>query len=1523
MRDSEFECTDENDEEISATKYVLQRILVTNNKGNQSLSTRDRAVSSVTEIFHKIECLQIPSPGPGLSKKNKQNNYFNPDFYQNIDSAKQHAISNTPLKQGFNGLTDLDGPMLAALLDQYVQALNKPDTVPNLEVSYQKAVEITLTETILDLAEKYRKQMTELLDLILPLEEGDIEALKQAHLVLLKKSLKGTLKEYKNPIETVKKTDTLFVVHEKVYTNLLKFFMIELDRRIPESPDANEILQKDKQTGKRQLLEKFEQLIITTDQSFVLGGFISIFTQLNKEKSENSCKEAFEKVYKQQTQIGGPEREVLKDKYYKQALGPVKDKVFQDLISQIPEPPQKVIVHLETQTLSWEKSLVNADAVNYYYVEWYREGGDTTREKVHTNHFKLQNLKPKTYYFIKVQGFDDHKNRLGEYSTELKFQTRAGKPEKPKMPKISPQTEEKAKVTVTMLSEVEQNGSPVTNIIIGRSSDKISTWVSQNFPVESSQGEFQKLVVDHVNCNNNEETLYFRVQFENEAGVSESSDGAQLEIADMIPGKPENIRTTTCARQIQVTWDPPINNSGAVNSYQIQHWEKRNDQGLFLSESDKTVSHDQRYLGLTSLRPYTEYTIRVYARNENNKKANGYGTVDVRTLADVPDKPHPPTIRVTSAKEAMITFYRQQPNEENGSPINKINIEQQIKRAKQVVTKWTVVKKHSLEESSQTDIKNVNLSVELINLTEPLISCYRVVTVNSIGGSEPSQPIEVHPESIIPGLPQKLISNTTSNSITISWKKPEINPLAAKQYRIQYKEEVKGTWTCKIANTDTFSCSVSELRPNTKYNFTVQTISGTLMSEEATLNVCTPPSVPPKPRQPIVIPRGREFILKAYLPLLKESGRETTELHVNYYNYDRDSKVTMDYKIEHKTSVEDNTHEQQIQVNIDETCWISISLSNEIGRSQESDLVGISHGNVTPGQPDKLECTVEARNVKLSWNVPKQNGNAAKYYEVLIKDTEDQEWKTLENISIHQKRCNRTLSYEAKVKDLIPFTTYQFGVQGVNNTTINICEGDIAELETKTEKAPPDKPVQPNVKPIMGEPLLAELELKMLTNKQMNGSPVDCVIIECEYNKETKRSKETLTAEQQVENTNIMLPIELPNLEDPKVKTYSFLVQMKNGKGDSPPSDVFVLPVSELQPGPPKNIDISEITAHTLQVKWEEPDIHPALVTHYDIEYIAIQASQHSERKSISVKSDIKECTISKLRSNQQYCVKVIAVATNNSEPIQINVHTCEIYPSAPKKFFVDKISSNSVKVRWRKPKKEPEEVYFYTVKLRLGNYVKALKNTAKATAKAIPKVIQVRRTLGHSTVFDNLNSFTKYTVSVGSYNDNKKRQAKVKHKVFKTKMSASAKLTTQVLSSITLVGPGAIAYAQRTDEHIYQSDDEFKEDLGVYPSVPEDLEWEWHGKNEIKVAWKLPIQNSEEVHHFEVQVSEQGSPSALHTIESYEMSETFTLADITKNYEVSVTSFNFYREKRPVATRTLVIGADYLHTQALEEGEL
>ena len=133
-----------------------------------------------------------------------------------------------------------------------------------------------------------------------------------------------------------------------------------------------------------------------------------------------------------------------------------------------------------------------------------------------------------------------------------------------------------------MLPESKENGSYVTHIHVSRHSDISSNWETQRVPVDPAKGEHQFLTVQ-THCKNNEKTLWFQIQFKNEAGLSEPSKSVQLNIEDTIPGKPENIKCISKAREILLTWDPPITNPGSVISYHKTktHFKNRqSDQSL-------------------------------------------------------------------------------------------------------------------------------------------------------------------------------------------------------------------------------------------------------------------------------------------------------------------------------------------------------------------------------------------------------------------------------------------------------------------------------------------------------------------------------------------------------------------------------------------------------------------------------------------------------------------------------------------------------------------------------------------------------------------------------------------------------------------------------------------------------------------------------------------------------------------------------------------------------------------------------
>ena len=172
MRDCDLTTYDEKGEEISTTDYIHKKILVTTNTGNKPPSRRDRVIEAILTMFPKIECQQIPNPGPGISNPAKP---IDKDFEIHLNFCIQFILGNIRPKQSFNVPNPLSGQMLASLLEQYVQVINKPDGIPNLEASFQTATEMTLQHKIIELHQAYICEMEKIVEPKLPMEVGNIE----------------------------------------------------------------------------------------------------------------------------------------------------------------------------------------------------------------------------------------------------------------------------------------------------------------------------------------------------------------------------------------------------------------------------------------------------------------------------------------------------------------------------------------------------------------------------------------------------------------------------------------------------------------------------------------------------------------------------------------------------------------------------------------------------------------------------------------------------------------------------------------------------------------------------------------------------------------------------------------------------------------------------------------------------------------------------------------------------------------------------------------------------------------------------------------------------------------------------------------------------------------------------------------------------------------------------------------------------------------------------------------------------
>ena len=1285
---------------------------------------------------------------------------------------------------------------------------------------------------------------------------------------------------------------TLFQVHKTVYSNMLQNLSSEVHRWIPilgiERQASNNADQRQK------YFQQFQDKIIKIKSNKVIGGIVRGYLKQNEEASNKICAKRFVSIYGKQKQHQKISLEKLRTDYNsdEKVKGPAKDKVFTISFSFIPGAPQGVYIQSSTDrtlTLLWEKPVINPDAATSYQV--YVSSEDENCRMLANDSFEvvIQNLKPMTQYTIKVQGINTVDNMEGEISDAITAKTKAGKPDKPEKPSIRIETATRGSLFIDILPDSKQNGSPVTHIIVTR--DKIYSDNTEpksdkySFLVNSSQRDHQCLPVD-IMCEQNECALCFKVQFQNEAGLSKIAKSDLLYLENMIPGTPENLRkdleTTSKPKEITVSWDSPKINPAAVDTYHVEYWERpiqKKSPQIITKQADST----SRSLVIQGLTPKTKYVIRIYAKNREHKNSEFSNQIVVETPIDVPNKPRISSIKVTSPIIAVISFNKQSPAEENGSPVYAVKVQRFTKNE----GNWNYLQpEHPLAIAdsqnnpeplefplivSQSNPDICEIFINLASLTEEVTASYRIKTINKKGESEPSQQVDLNPDMVIPGKVQSLKAiEITCSTVKLCWKEPNMNPIVAKLYEIKYKTVNDSNWLLrhrdsqKDSNSGCISTEIAILKPNTVYEFVVKCQNGNNISPDCPIKVKTRPSVPPTPRTPLLFPNGDKFTLKIYLPAVEESGREVDNILVSYFDYKGKKKCNEpeNFPIDLMSIQEqiDGTriYEQLLEINIDLADWISICLKNEVGPSKESEMVGITTGDVTPGVPDDLRVEPGPRQVKLFWKAPKQNGNAAKLYQVLLDEGED--LQLLENFAYKQNFESSGLpSYETTISSLTPFKQYKFAVQGVNNVSKDTRVGKCKTISVQTEKAPPEKPSPPKVTVKKNEPFKAEATFAILNQEHINGTSLktaDVEFFDFEKNEwvlveEIKLKPEDLSKQL---NRNILLH----NLEDETITSYRFRVRMSNECYTSEPSEEFLLPVSQLQPGEPRNLTVSDVTAHTMRVTWEKPDIHPALIKGYFIEWSS-ESENTMPKINLPFQDQRCEYEIKNLKSNQKYTVQVYSLASSASLPAVVEESTQEVYPSAPINLHAERVGNESVKIRWSEPRVNPNEVTFYYVELREGDYSPKSASISTESSRittlsqaSVPEAKQTRQTKGHSTVFRNMKTFTIYTVIVSSHNDNKQRGEDATACVkFRTKMNPHVRRAFQAAAAVATLGMGAVAlgYAQAPDDNIASSDEEYH-DVNAYPSTPVITELNQISATIVKIKWSRPTENYEELHN-------------------------------------------------------------------------
>lgn len=299
LRDSSLKLPYEGERQLTATEYLTTKVLIIKDRNPEVVNSRVKR--AIMTLFPSLECCTLSPPYDTDFPEDDHR------FVTEMTSLFNHILGKITPKQGYKEGVHPNGPILAALAQQYVDNLNE-NKPPNLEWSWQSATEQYLTEFAQKLEDEYERDMTDAISTQLPMEEGTIET--SSDVVVIDSS-----------------EPTLLSIHQSCFEQKLKQLEEQVDHLMPFVPTQCSTASA-VQDKKKKIHNAYEARIVVVREDRVVGGRLLTFIKENQHSSETHCVSKFDQIQKSLRHDDKFSIQTLKVEYDKQAVGPAKEKVL-------------------------------------------------------------------------------------------------------------------------------------------------------------------------------------------------------------------------------------------------------------------------------------------------------------------------------------------------------------------------------------------------------------------------------------------------------------------------------------------------------------------------------------------------------------------------------------------------------------------------------------------------------------------------------------------------------------------------------------------------------------------------------------------------------------------------------------------------------------------------------------------------------------------------------------------------------------------------------------------------------------------------------------------------------------------------------------------------------------------------------------------------------------------------------------------------------------------------------------------
>ena len=183
LRDVHLELVDDHGKEISRTKYLTDRILRKSDDFDES--SDDRVKRAIMAFFPTVECKTLPHPGADtevIRAITTNQHKLSPEFNQGVADLVEYLFAKVQVKRGFQKSSKVDGPILVELMKHYVQAVNDPNAIPQLDNAWEAVITLRCEAVLSKLTKEYESDLEARIKEAsngLPLEDDSSDAAEQ------------------------------------------------------------------------------------------------------------------------------------------------------------------------------------------------------------------------------------------------------------------------------------------------------------------------------------------------------------------------------------------------------------------------------------------------------------------------------------------------------------------------------------------------------------------------------------------------------------------------------------------------------------------------------------------------------------------------------------------------------------------------------------------------------------------------------------------------------------------------------------------------------------------------------------------------------------------------------------------------------------------------------------------------------------------------------------------------------------------------------------------------------------------------------------------------------------------------------------------------------------------------------------------------------------------------------------------------------------------------------------------------